>query len=103
MRHTVLLLAAALGLGLAGCMPPPPPALPAPTPRAAGDTCMAEPGQAFIGRRADALTGAELLRATNSREIRWVAPGMVVTADYKYGQVTVGYDAGMIIRSVACS
>ena len=89
-------------LALTGCAPLPEPA-PGLPPRAAGDTCIAGPGQAFIGRRAAAIIGAELLRATNSREVRWVAPDMVVTMEYKYGRVTVGYDAAMIIRSVACS
>ncbi len=89
-------------VSLAGCVTSPRDGVAAPL-RPAGDTCRAEPGQAFIGRRADAGTGAELLRATDSREIRWVAPGMAVTADYQYGRLTVGYDEAMIIRSVACT
>ncbi len=89
-------------VSLAGCVTVPGDGMAAPS-RPVGDTCRAEPGQAFIGRQADAATGAELLRITNSREIRWVAPGMAVTADYKYGRLTVGYDEAMIIRSVACT
>ena len=97
MKHASLTLITALGTAIAGCTTPAPP------PRAGGDTCVAAPGQAFIGRRADALSGAELLRLTHSREIRWVGPDMAVTMDYKYGRLTVGYDAAMNIRSVACS
>ena len=89
-------------LALAGCVTAPGDGVAAPS-RPVGDTCRPEPGQAFIGRQADAATGAALLRVTDSREIRWVAPGMAVTADYKYGRLTVGYDEAMIIRSVACT
>lgn len=72
-------------------------------PRPAGDTCQAQPGQAFIGRTASAAVGAELLAATRSREIRWVPPGMMVTMDYKFGRLTVSYDEAMKIVSVSCS
>lgn len=100
MNPAGLTLIVALGCAIAGCTAPtftPPP------PRGAGDTCVAAHGQAFLGRRADAQVGGELLRVTNSRELRWVGPDMAVTMDYKYGRLTVGYDAAMIIRSVACT
>lgn len=103
MKHATLLLTAALGCAIAGCTPPPPPAPPPPPPRAPGDTCVAAPGQVMIGRKADALAGAEIMRLTSSREIRWVGPNMVVTMEYKYGRVTVGYDTAMNISSIACS
>lgn len=72
-------------------------------PRPAGDTCRAAPGQAFIGRTASAAVGAALLAATDSREIRWVPPGTMVTMDYKYGRLTVSYDEAMTIITVSCS
>lgn len=67
------------------------------------DSCKADPGQGYIGRTASGATGAELLALTNSREIRWVAPDMIVTADYKFGRLTVGYDRAMVITTVSCS
>ncbi len=99
MKHAPLVLGSALGCVLAGCAPKPAP-VPAKDP---ADTCLAAPGQALIGHTANALAGAELMRATQSREIRWVAPGMVVTTDYKFGRLTVGYDAALRIVSVTCS
>lgn len=72
-------------------------------PRMSGDTCRAAPGQTYIGRKASAEIGAELLRATDSRELRWVAPDMIVTADYKFGRLTVSYDQAMTIITVSCS
>lgn len=95
------ILAAASAFALSACVnidnpgdaPPPAP----------GDTCRAAPGQVYIGRTASAAVGAELLRATDSRELRWVAPDMVVTADYKFGRLTVTYDRTMTITMISCS
>lgn len=65
--------------------------------------CQAAPGQAFIGQTASTQTGAAMLRATNAAEIRWVPPRTMVTMEFKYGRLTVGYDDAMTIASVACS
>ena len=73
-----------------------------PGPDTSGDTCQREPGQRFIGQRATAELGAEMLRATNSRIIRWVPPDTAVTMDYGFGRLTVGYDRNMIVTSVSC-
>lgn len=70
--------------------------------RPATDTCKADAGQAYIGQTASSAVGAQLLAATNSHEIRWIAPGMVVTMDYKFGRLTVGYDNAMLIKTVSC-
>ncbi len=92
MRATLLALPAALLLS--GCVTAKPDHL--------ADSCRAAPAQSYIGRTASSATGAELLAMTNSREIRWVAPGMMVTMDYKFGRLTVGYDAAMRISSISC-
>ena len=62
----------------------------------------AEAAQAYIGRTATASLGMELLRVTKSRELRWVAPGMVVTMDYRTGRLTVSYDQAMRITTISC-
>lgn len=67
-----------------------------------GDSCKAAPAQVHLGHVATAELGAELLRLTGSRELRWVPPGMMVTMDYKFGRLTVGYDEAMRITSIAC-
>ena len=86
-----------LGLGALGAC-----ATSAADPRPAADTCRAGPGQAFIGQTASSDTGAALLAATRTRELRWVAPGMMVTMDYRFGRLTVAYDGAMRIVSVSC-
>jgi Peptidase inhibitor I78 family len=88
------LIVPAAALALAGCV--------SVVPNTPADTCQAAPGQAWIGRTASSETGADLLRATRTRELRWVAPGMMVTADYKFGRLTVSYDDAMRITAVNC-
>lgn len=67
-----------------------------------GDGCRAEAGQPFIGQVASSESGAALLAATRTRELRWVPPGMMVTMDYKIGRLTVSYDSAMRITTVSC-
>ena len=66
------------------------------------DTCLGGKAQAYIGRTATASLGTELLRVTNARELRWVAPGMTVTMDYRTGRLTVSYDQAMRITTISC-
>lgn len=66
------------------------------------DTCKAEGGQRFIGQRPSAEVGAAILAATGATELRWLAPGTITTMEYKYGRVSVGYDAGYTITRVSC-
>ena len=88
------LLIALPALALTGCITVHPPD--------AVDTCRIEPAQGFIGRMATAATGLELLRATNTRELRWVPPGSMVTMDYRIGRLTVSYDQAMRITAISC-
>jgi hypothetical protein len=66
------------------------------------DTCRAEPGQRFVGERPTSETGAAILAATRSREIRWIPPDVIVTMEYKFGRVSVGYDENYRILRVSC-
>ena len=51
--------------------------------------CNAEGGKQFIGQVANSETGAEILKATNSRSLRWAPPGAMLTRDYRPNRVTV--------------
>jgi hypothetical protein len=75
------------------------PASPSPPAEAA---CNGDAGQSFVGQTASAETGAALLRATGARTLRWVAPGMAVTMDYRADRLTVSYDAAYKIERVSC-
>lgn len=91
MRAWLLALPA---LALPGCVTVHPP-------DAAG-ACHADAAQGHIGRTASAEVGAELLRLSHARVLRWVAPGMMVTMDYRGDRLTVSYDQAMRITAISC-
>lgn len=87
-------------LALAACAAPQPAgrALPA-----GGEaTCRSEGLDRFVGQRADAALGARMLEASRARVLRWVAPGMAVTMDFRADRLTVGYDADYIVTRASC-
>ena len=65
-------------------------------------SCRAEPGQRFIGTRATAEIGGQMLAATGATILRWVPPRTAVTMDFNGDRVTVQYDDDMIITSASC-
>ena len=73
-----------------------------PLPAPPEPVCKADALPAFIGRKADAETGAAMLAASGARSLRWVAPGMAVTMDYRADRLTVGYDREMVIQTANC-
>jgi hypothetical protein len=64
--------------------------------------CNAEPGQLFVGQKADAASGLAIRQATGADELRWVPPRTAVTMDFREGRVTVSYDDAMTITAVTC-
>lgn len=89
-------------LALAACTSSPPetPAVAAPPP---GSECKPEPGQRFIGQIATGEIGQQLRAATGARVIRWVPPRTAVTMDFRPDRLTVSYNDGMLIQTVACT
>ena len=64
--------------------------------------CNAEPGQLFIGQKADAASGLAIRQATGTDEVRWAPPRTAMTMEFKEGRVTVAYDDAMNITAVTC-
>ena len=93
---------AALALPLAACVAPPPPDQPDLPIRAPEGECDAASAQDLIGQKADEEMGAILLERTGARQLRWAAPGMAVTMDYRPDRLTVSYDEDMIIERITC-
>lgn len=56
----------------------------------------------FVGQTASAEIGAELLRASGARTLRWGTPGMAMTMDFRADRLTVSYDETMKIISARC-
>ncbi|HEX7871646.1 MAG TPA: I78 family peptidase inhibitor [Sphingobium sp.] len=83
---------------LAGCTTTaPPPATPGPS-----AACDAAPAQAQVGARASQELGAELLRLTGARTLRWLAPGMAATMDFRPDRLTVSYDGNLAVVRITC-
>ena len=66
-------------------------------------SCRAEPGQRFIGTRATAEIGGQMLAATGATILRWVPPRTAVTMDFNPSRLTVSYDDNYVITTVACT
>ena len=88
----LVLLAACAGAGGQG------PATPQPMEGA----CRNEGLDRFVGQTASAELGAQLLAASGARTMRWGAPGMAMTMDFRADRLTVSYDERMTITSARC-
>lgn len=88
---------------LAGCAVAPPPADEAPPVHDVTGTCQREPGQRFLGMKATAELGREILTATGATILRWVPPRTAVTMDFNPSRLTVSYDDAMVITKVSCT
>ena len=64
--------------------------------------CRSEQLNQFVGQKADAALGARMLEVSGARVLRWVAPGMAVTMDFRQDRLTVTYDAAYVITQASC-
>lgn len=97
MKKCAPILLAAL---LAGCTVTDakiPPAAPPATGKCAPDGL-----GSFVGQKASAEIGAQMLSLTGARTLRWVPPRTAVTMDYREDRLTVSYDDNMVIIQASC-
>lgn len=64
--------------------------------------CRSEQLNQFVGKKADASLGTKMLETSGARLLRWVAPGMAVTMDFRADRLTVAYDANYMITQASC-
>lgn len=64
--------------------------------------CNAQPGQLFVGQKADAAAGLAIRQATGADQLRWAPPRSALTMDFREGRVTVSYDDDMTITRISC-
>ena len=64
--------------------------------------CRAEAAAALVGQAASAGLGAEALRLTGARRLRWIRPGDMVTMDYSLERLNVHLDARGRVERLAC-
>jgi hypothetical protein len=72
------------------------------TTTAENNFCNAEPGQLFVGQKADAASGLAIRQATGADVVRLAPPRTAMTMEFMEGRVTVAYDDAMTITAVTC-
>ncbi len=96
-----LLIGGAL-LMMMACAAVPPEEEPVEVGATPGYRCNAEGLRDLIGRHATQELGAEAMRRSGSRRIRWIRPGDVVTMDYSEERLNIHLDAQGRIARFAC-
>ncbi|MGZ8284732.1 MAG: I78 family peptidase inhibitor [Allosphingosinicella sp.] len=62
-------------------------------------SCDAGEARKLIGRTRSAKVGAEALRLSGATALRWIAPGTMVTMDYREDRVNLRVDpAGKVVK-----
>lgn len=56
----------------------------------------------FRGRQATSETGAEMLRVSGARILRWAPPGMIMTMEFSSERLTVHLDSANRIERPIC-
>lgn len=98
MKLPIIAIAALAGLSACTQATPPPEDLPA-VPQG---TCNADAVQSHVGHKATAASGAELMRLSGARTLRWVPPRSAVTMDYRADRLTVSYEDDYTIVRISC-
>jgi hypothetical protein len=93
-----MMLAALLPLAMA-CAAMPDEAEPVGGP---GDRCDASTLGNLVGRDATQELGAEALRRSSARVLRWIRPGDVVTMDYREDRLNIHLDGRNRVERFAC-
>lgn len=97
-----ILLAATMLMGCATAPAPAPPPDEERVPEHGAGACDAGPAQRLIGRqRTDAL-GAEALRLSGAKTLRWLAPDTVYTMDLRRDRINIEIDANGRITRLRC-
>ena len=67
-----------------------------------GNRCDASPLGNLVGRDATRALGAEALRRSGARALRWIRPGDAVTMDYREDRLNIHLDARNRVERFAC-
>jgi hypothetical protein len=93
-----VLVAAAL---LAGCATPAPESEGQSVEHGAGE-CDARPVQDLIGRQRSEAVGAEAIRRSRAKYVRWIAPDSMITQDLRADRINVDIDSNGRITGLRC-
>lgn len=82
---------------LAGCA-----TVPAESGNGGGKMCVNDELAAFVGRTVSAELGAELLKTSGAKTLRWGPPDSAMTMDFRPDRLTVSYDRDNKVTSASC-
>ncbi len=68
----------------------------------AGYACAAENLRPFVGRSANEETGANALKQSGAKTLRWIAPRSAITMDFRQDRLNIEYDDAMTITHIYC-
>lgn len=75
---------------------------PEPAPAPPAGACTSEGLESLVGKTRSAETEAEAKRRSGARTLRWIAPGMAVTMDYRTDRLNLDLDASRKITRAHC-
>lgn len=67
-----------------------------------GDMCGQSLVQNYVGLRANDTVREEVMRRSGASSVRWVAPGMAVTMDFRADRMTADLDEDGVVISLRC-
>lgn len=67
-----------------------------------GVHCKTEATRPLVGRPATQALGAEALRLSGVRELRWIRPGDMVTMDYRTDRLNIHLDGQGRVQRIDC-
>lgn len=73
-----------------------------PLENAAGDRCDPAPVLDYVGDKATARVGREILARSGARKLRWGAPDSIWTMELDPYRVNVRYDDAAVITAITC-
>ncbi|HEY0413647.1 MAG TPA: I78 family peptidase inhibitor [Allosphingosinicella sp.] len=71
-------------------------------PRRGAGQCDAAAAQGLVGQAAGEALGAEAMRLSRARVLRWVPIGAMVTMDYREDRLSIHLDADNKVVKIAC-
>jgi hypothetical protein len=86
---------------LMGCATIAPPAE-QPVPEQGAGACSAGPAQGLVGRQRSDTVGADALRLSGARTLRWIGPDSVITQDLRSDRINVDVDARGRVTGLRC-
>ncbi|WP_114951158.1 I78 family peptidase inhibitor [Sphingosinicella terrae] len=67
-----------------------------------GGTCQADQLGDLVGRAPTSELGAEAMRRSGARALRWIRPGDAVTMDFREDRLNIHLDAEHKVERLAC-